>query len=191
MFVDAGWIYHSEVCIWKDPLIAATRTKALGLMHKQICKDSAMCRQGIADYLVTVRKPGDNPVPIAHPNGMNDVELDQRKNTESHIMWRKLASPVWMDINQTRTLQYRGARSQQDERHICPLQLDVIERGIELWSQRGDMVYSPFMGIGSEGYCAIKAGRSFVGGELKASYFDVAVKNLAQAEDESKENMLL
>ena len=191
IFQNAGWIYHSEVCIWKDPLIAATRTKALGLMHKQICKDSAMCRQGIADYLITMRKPGDNPQPIAHTNGMNDKPGDQRKNTESHIMWRKLASPVWMDINQTRTLQYRGARTQNDERHICPLQLDVIERGIELWSMPGDLVYSPFMGIGSEGYCAVKMGRKFRGCELKASYFNVAVKNLAQAHDESKETMLL
>ena len=191
LFCEAGWIYHSEVCIWKDPLIAATRTKALGLMHKQICKDSAMCRQGLADYLVTVRKPGVNPDPIAHPNGLNDAHGDQRKNTESHIMWRNLASPVWMDINQTRTLQYRGARTENDERHICPLQLDVIERGIELWSKEGDTVYSPFMGIGSEGYCAIKAGRKFRGGELKPSYFSVALKNLAQAENEAKETMLL
>jgi len=191
MFCDAGWIYHSEVTIWKDPLIAATRTKALGLMHKQICKDSAMCRQGIADYLVTVRKPGDNPKPIAHPGGLNDKDCDQRANKESHVRWRNLASPVWMDIDATRTLQYRGAKSAKDERHICPLQLDVIERGLELWSAPGDLVYSPFMGIASEGYCAIKAGRSFIGGELKPSYFDVAVKNLKRAEREAKETMLL
>jgi len=190
MFCDAGWIYHSEVCIWKDPLVAATRTKALGLMHKTIIKDSAMCRQGIADYLVTVRKHGENPMPIAHPNGMNDMEGDQRKNTASHIIWRKLASPVWMDVNQTRTLQYRGARSDHDERHICPLQLDVIERGIELWSQRGDVIYSPFMGIGSEGHCALKAGRSFIGGELKAAYFNVAIKNLAAAEESKQQRHL-
>lgn len=191
IFMDAGWIYASEVCIWKDPLIAATRTKALGLMHKQICKDSAMCRQGIADYLVTMRKPGDNPRPVAHPNGLNNVECDQRANKESHIKWRNLASPIWTDINQTRTLQYRGARSDKDERHICPLQLDVIERGIELWSLPGDLVYSPFMGIGSDGYCAIKAGRKFIGCELKASYYNVAVKNLAEAEREAGEGLLL
>lgn len=183
LFCDAGWIYHSEVCIWKDPLIAATRTKALGLMHKQICKDSALCRQGLADYIVTVRRPGLNGDPIDHPNGLNDVDMDQRKNTESHLRWRNLASPVWMDINQTRTLQYRGARSDKDERHICPLQLDVIERCLELWSRPGDVVYSPFMGIGSEGHCALNAGRSFIGGELKASYFDVAVNNLEAAEE--------
>lgn len=191
MFQDAGWIYASEVCIWKDPLIAATRTKALGLMHKQICKDSAMCRQGIADYLISMRKPGDNPRPVAHPNGLNNVECDQRANKESHIKWRNLASPIWTDINQTRTLQYRGARADKDERHICPLQLDVIERGLELWSLPGDLVYSPFMGIGSEGYCAIKAGRKFIGCELKASYYNVAVKNLAAAELEADEDFLL
>ncbi len=186
MFTDAGWIYHSEVCIWKDPLIAATRTKALGLMHKQICKDSSMCRQGIADYLVTMRKPGDNPMPIAHPNGLNDVECDQRKNTESHKAWRDLASPIWMDINQTRTLQYRSARESNDERHICPLQLDVIERALTLWSQPDDLVLSPFMGIGSEGHCSIKMGRKFVGIELKPSYFNVACQNLDAATVEQK-----
>lgn len=186
-FTDAGWIFHSEVCIWKDPLIAAVRTKALGLMHKQICKDSAMCRQGIADYLITVRKPGDNPEPVAHPNGLNDVDCDQRKNTGSHVLWRNLASPVWMDINQTRTLQYRSARTEQDERHICPLQLDVIERAIGLWSARGDLVYSPFMGIGSEGWCAIKMGRRFLGCELKGSYYKVACQNLHAAESEQEE----
>jgi superfamily II DNA or RNA helicase len=190
LFVEAGWIYHSEVCIWKDPLIAATRTKALGLMHKQICKDSSMCRQGIADYLVTMRKPGDNPDPIAHPNGLNDVECDQRGNKGSHVMWRNLASPVWMDIDATRTLQYRGARSDQDERHICPLQLDVIERGLALWSKPGDVVYSPFMGIGSEGHCALKAGRKFIGCELKPSYYAVAIKNLEISAKEANQGDL-
>lgn len=182
MFVEAGWIYHSEVCIWKDPLIAATRTKALGLMHKQICKDSAMCRQGIADYLVTMRKPGDNPEPLAHPNGLNDKDCDQRKNTESHVLWRNLASPVWMDINATRTLQASPARDANDERHICPLQLDVIERALTLWSVPGDMVLSPFAGIGSEGHEAIRMGRKFVGIELKPSYWREACKNLKKAE---------
>ena len=188
MFQDAGWIYHAEVCIWKDPLVEATRTKSIGLMHKQICKDSAMCRQGTADYLVTMRKPGDNQRPISHPNGFNNIECDQRTNKESHNKWRKLASPIWTDIKQTRTLQYRTARSENDERHICPLQLDVIERGLELWSLPGDLVYSPFMGIGSEGYCAIKAGRKFIGCELKASYYNVAIKNLEIAERDCESN---
>jgi len=182
MFQDVGWIFHSEVCIWKDPLLEATRTKAHGLMHKQICKDSSMCRQGIPDYLITMRKDGENDKPLAHPHGLNGKVCDQRANTGSHVMWRKLASPVWMDINQTRTLQYRGARSDKDERHICPLQLDVIERGVQLWSVEGDTVFSPFMGIGSEGYVSVGMGRKFVGIELKSSYFDVACKNLNAAQ---------
>lgn len=182
LFCDAGWIYHSEVTIWKDPLIAATRTKALGLMHKQICKDSSMCRQGIADYLVTMRKPGENADPLAHPNGLNGVKMDQRTNSESHIMWRNLASPVWMDINPTRTLQYQDARDNDDERHICPLQLDVIERALTLWSKPGDLVLSPFMGIASEGHCSLNMGRRFVGIELKPSYYKMALRNLKAAE---------
>lgn len=170
MFVDAGWIYHSEVCIWKDPVTAMQRTKALGLLHKQIKKDSAMSRQGIADYLVTMRKPGDNPKPITHTDQSFPVDL-----------WQKYASPVWMDINATRTLQYRDGRDDDDERHICPLQLDVIERAIELWSNPGDLIYSPFTGIGSEGYVALKMGRKFIGSELKRSYWELAKRNLAEA----------
>lgn len=170
MFVDAGWIYHSEVCIWKDPVTAMQRTKALGLLHKQIKKDSAMSRQGIADYLVTMRKPGDNPKPITHTDQSFPVDL-----------WQKYASPVWMDINPSRTLQFRDAREDDDERHICPLQLDVIERAIELWSNPGDLIYSPFTGIGSEGYVALKMGRKFIGSELKRSYWELAKRNLAEA----------
>lgn len=170
MFVDAGWIYHSEVCIWKDPVTAMQRTKALGLLHKQIKKDSAMSRQGIPDYLVTMRKPGDNQKPISHTDQSFPVDL-----------WQKYASPVWMDINPSRTLQFRDAREDDDERHICPLQLDVIERAIELWSNPGDLIYSPFTGIGSEGYVALKMGRKFIGSELKRSYWELAKRNLAEA----------
>lgn len=170
MFVDAGWIYHSEVCIWKDPVTAMQRTKALGLLHKQIKKDSAMSRQGIADYLVTMRKPGDNQKPITHTDQSFPVDL-----------WQKYASPVWMDINPSRTLQFRDAREDDDERHICPLQLDVIERAIELWSNPGDLIYSPFTGIGSEGYVSLKMGRKFIGSELKRSYWELAKRNLAEA----------
>lgn len=169
-FVEHGWIYHSEVCIWKDPVTAMQRTKALGLLHKQIKKDSAMSRQGIADYLVTMRKPGDNPEPITHTDESFPVGL-----------WQRYASPVWMDINATRTLQYINARDDDDERHICPLQLDVIERAIELWTNPGDLVLSPFAGIGSEGHAALTMGRRFVGSELKPSYFNVAAKNLDSA----------
>jgi superfamily II DNA or RNA helicase len=184
MFIDAGWIFHSEVVIWKDPVTAMQRTKALGLLHKQICKDSAMSRQGIPDYLVTMRKPGTNPNPCA--GGFTEFVGDQstfkQTGNLSIDIWQRYASPVWMDINPSNTLQKRSAREEKDERHICPLQLDVIERGLQMWSMPGDTVLSPFMGIGSEGYCAIKMGRKFVGAALKESYWKQACKNLANAE---------
>jgi len=175
-FERAGFIFHSEVCIWKDPVTAMQRTKALGLLNKQKNKDSSMSRQGIPDYLVTMRKPGDNPKPIEHDNDHFPIP-----------MWQRYASPVWMDVNPSRTLQYKSARENEDERHICPLQLDVIERGIDLWSAPDDLVLSPFAGIGSEGYVAVKKGRRFVGVELKPSYFNLARKNLADAEREASE----
>jgi hypothetical protein len=170
---QAGMIYHSEVCIWKDPVTAMQRTKALGLLHKQIKKDSSMSRQGIADYLVTMRKPGVNPEPVTHTNESFPVDV-----------WQKYASPVWMDINPSNTLQHRSAREHNDERHIAPLQLQVIERAVELWSNPGDVVFSPFTGIGSEGFVAVKMGRKFVGAELKPSYYGQACRNLAQAKSE-------
>lgn len=175
MFQDVGFIYHSEVTIWKDPVTAMQRTKAIGLLNKQKNKDSTISRQGIPDYLVTMRKPGENPKPVTHTN--EDFPIS---------VWQKYASPVWMDINPSNTLQYRAARENSDERHICPLQLDVIERAIKLWSSPDDLVLSPFGGIGSEGYVAIKDGRRFVGIELKRSYFDLACKNLEEAVRESK-----
>jgi DNA modification methylase len=165
-FQGYGFIFHSEVCIWKDPVTAMQRTKALGLLHKQIRKDSAMSRQGIPDYLVTMRKPGENDEPIAHTPEEFPVSL-----------WQRYASPVWMDINPSDTLQYRSAREDKDERHICPLQLTVIERGIELWTNKGDTVLTPFLGIGSEAYTALKMGRNAIGIELKESYYTQAVKN--------------
>lgn len=162
----AGFIYHSEVCIWKDPVVAMQRTKALGLLYKQLRKDSAMSRQGIADYLVVLRKPGENPDPVTHTHESLPVDL-----------WQQYASPVWMDIRQTRTLQYMSARESDDERHISPLQLDVIERAIDLWTNPGDLVFTPFLGIGSEAYVALQMGRRACGSELKRSYFDLAVRN--------------
>lgn len=170
LFVNHGFIYHSEVVIWKDPVIAMQRTKALGLLYKQIKKDSAMSRQGIPDYLVTMRKPGINQKPVTHDPEEFPVGL-----------WQRYASPVWMDINPSKTLNRDGAREEDDERHICPLQLEVIERAIELWTLPDDLVFSPFTGIGSEGYVAIQKGRRFLGSELKRSYFDLAVKNLEMA----------
>lgn len=167
----AGFIYHSEVCIWKDPVVAMQRTKALGLLHKTIKKDSSMSRQGLADYLVIFRKPGDNPKPISHT--AEEFPVD---------MWQRYASPVWFDINQTRTLNFREARDEDDVKHICPLQLDVIERALDLWTAKDDLVFSPFTGVGSEGYCAVKMGRRFIGSELKPSYYGQALKNMAEIE---------
>lgn len=170
MFEDAGFVFHSEVCIWKDPVTAMQRTKAIGLLYKQLRKDSAMSRQGIPDYLVTVRKPGENPERVTKTHESFPVGV-----------WQRYASPVWMDINPSDTLQKESAREHEDERHICPLQLQVIERGIELWTNPGDLVLSPFAGIGSEGYVAIQMGRKFYGVELKESYFKQAVLNLQAA----------
>lgn len=172
-YEDAGFIFHSEVCIWKDPVTAMQRTKALGLLWKQIKKDSCMSRQGIPDYLVTMRKPGENKERVSHTAEDFPVEL-----------WQNYASPVWMDINPSDTLAYREARENDDERHICPLQLQVIERAMKLWSNPGDTVFSPFAGIGSEGYTALKMGRKFLGAELKRAYWQQACKNLEQARRE-------
>lgn len=171
LFQEFGWIFHSEVCIWKDPVTAMQRTKALGLLHKQLKKDSCMSRQGIPDFLVTMRKPGTNPEPVAHT--ADDFPVD---------LWQRYASPVWMDINPSDTLQKESAREHADERHICPLQLEVIRRALKMWSNPGDLVLSPFTGIGSEGYVALQEGRRFVGAELKPSYFAQAVANLRAAE---------
>lgn len=171
LFQECGFIYHSEVCIWKDPVIAMQRTKALGLLHKQIKKDSAMSRQGIPDYLVTMRKPGENPEPVTHTNESFPVGI-----------WQKYASPIWTDINPSDTLQYKSARDNKDEKHICPLQLKVIERGINLWTNPNDIVLTPFLGIGSECYKALEMGRRAIGIELKESYYQQAVKNCESIE---------
>lgn len=171
-FQEVGWIFHSEVVIWKDPVTAMQRTKALGLLHKQIKKDSAMSRQGIPDYLITMRKPGTNPEPVTHTGTGDDMPVD---------MWQQYASPVWMDINPTDTLQHRSAREDDDEKHICPLQLEVIRRAVKLWTNPNDVVLSPFAGIGSEGYVSIDMGRRFVGAELKRTYYEQAARNLAAA----------
>jgi superfamily II DNA or RNA helicase len=192
MYEDAGFIYHSEVVVWKDPVIAMQRTKAIGLLHKQIVKDSAMSRQGIPDYLVTMRKPGVNAKPIVgeFDHYVGD-ESDQVGTGRFSIdVWQRYASPVWFDINPSNTIQHRSARDEKDERHICPLQLDVIHRALQLWSLEGETVLSPFAGIGSEGYEAVKMGRKFIGAELKESYWKQACANLKAAEDEVKKGRL-
>jgi len=192
VMVEDGWIFHSEVTIWKDPVTAMQRTKALGLLHKQVLKDSCLSRQGIPDYLVTMRKPGTNAEPVAGPLTDyvgDDVTLADTRDRwsrddmrDSINIWQRYASPVWMDINPSRTLQKESAREDKDERHICPLQLDVIDRCLQLWTNPGDLVFSPFAGIGSEGYESIKMGRKFLGIELKDSYFKQACANLNEAE---------
>jgi hypothetical protein len=173
-FVDAGWIHHSEVVIWKDPVTAMQRTKALGLLHKTVRTNASMSRQGVPDYLITMRKPGESPDRVTHD--AEDYPVD---------LWQKIASPIWMDINPSDTLQRESARDDDDEKHICPLQLEVIRRGVELWTNPGDVVLSPFAGIGSEGHVAVKMGRRFVGAELKDSYYAQAVKNLRLAADDA------
>lgn len=173
LFTDEGFIFHSEVCIWKNPVTEMQRTKALGLLHKQIKKDSSMSRQGIPDYVVTMRKPGENPEPIEHTNETFPVNL-----------WQKYASPVWMDIKQSNTLQKKSARAEEDERHICPLQLDVIKRCICLWTNPGDIVLDPFAGIASSNYMALRLDRRTIGIELKDSYYVQAVANCEMAMNE-------
>jgi len=191
-FQSSDWIYHSEVCIWKDPVTAMQRTKALGLLHKQLVKDSAMSRQGIPDYVCTFRKPGANPEPVAGrlDSFCGDESTFSNDGDMSIDIWQRYASPVWSDINPTRTLQHRAAREEDDERHICPLQLDVIERCIQLWSKDGDTVLSPFAGIGSEGFVAVSRLRQFIGIELKTSYYQQACRNLVAAEQEASTKRL-
>ncbi len=173
----AGFILHSRVTIWRDPVVEMTRTKALGLLYKQVTKDSSRSRVGMPDYLCVFRKPGQREVPVGHKK--SDFSVEQ---------WQKLASPVWMDVRQTRTLNSKnelGAKmekSEDEERHLCPLQLDVIENALFLWSNPGDVVFSPFMGIGSEGAMSVKHNRRFVGTELKESYWHQACKNIGAVE---------
>lgn len=173
--VDEGWIYHSRITIWKDPVVEMQRTKSIGLLHKQLKKDSTMSRAGLPDYLLVFRKPGENAEPVTHTS--DDFPVEQ---------WQQWASPVWMNINQTRTLNVKAAREPNDEKHVCPLQLDLIERCLVLWSNKGDFVFSPFTGIGSEGVTAMKLGRKFIGTELKESYWKQACAYLQQAEAESE-----
>ena len=175
IFQDCGFIYHSKITIWKNPVTEMQRTKALGLLHKQIKKDSSISRQGIPDYIVTVRKPGENPEHITHTDESFPVGV-----------WQNYASPVWMDIRQSDTLQRKSARAEKDERHICPLQLEVIQRCIELWTNPNDIVFDPFGGIGSTPYVALLMGRRAIASELKDSYFEQMKNNVEVALNSDK-----
>lgn len=170
LFQKRGFVFASEVVIWKDPVTAMQRTKALGLLHKTVRENASMSRQGIPDYLVTMRAPGDAVERVKHNPEQYPVDK-----------WQRVASPIWTDINPSDTLQYQSAREHDDERHICPLQLEVIRRGIDLWTNPGDVILSPFAGIGSEGHVSLQMGRKFIGVELKESYYRQAALNLAQA----------
>ena len=198
-FQKESFIYHSRFCIWKDPLLAATRTKAIGLAHKQIVKDSALCRTGIPDYILAFRKKGENPIPVRHGKGLQTycgsrtipgslngyIDSDnQAKNKRSQWIWQQYASPVWFDIRQTKVLPYKHGRDHEDEKHIAPLQTDVIERCLELWTSKDDVVLTPFMGIGSEVYIAVNRGRKAICVELKESYYKQALRNLRSLDQE-------
>lgn len=169
-FWKHGFLFHSRICIWKSPVTEMQRTKAHGLLYKTLCADSTDSRVGCADYLLVFRAPGENPEPVTKDRTRYPVDW-----------WQEVASPVWLTVDQGRVLNKDGARDHADEKHICPLQLDVIERAVELWSNEGDLVYSPFAGIGSEGVGALQLGRRFIGSELKESYFNQACANLQNA----------
>lgn len=197
---EVGFIYHSRVYIRKDPVSAMQRTKAIGLLHKQVVKDSALSRMAIGDSIVTLRKPGDNPEPISgifedyYGDDQTDAETTAEASRTAHVgvrsvplhksimIWQRYAEPIWTDIHQGDTLSFRLAREEHDERHISPLQLTPVRRCIDLWTNPGDVVLSPFTGIGTAGYVAIEMGRKFVGAELKSSYYRQAVANLKSAE---------
>jgi len=184
-------IYHSRHCIWKDPLIEAVRTKAIGLAHKQIVKDSSVCRSGLPDYIITMKKRGDNENFVSHKDGFcnleypgsNPPEFDKDDIKYSHNFWRRLASPVWMDVRQTKTLNYRAEKGEGDTKHMCPTQLDSIHRCLMLYSNPGDVVLSPFGGVGTEPYCALNLERKAIAIELKKEYFEQMKLNLSKFDD--------
>ena len=189
----AGWSYVARYAVWKEPLTVRNRTMMKALAHKTIVDDSSRCSNASADYLLVFRKPGENPVPIAHPTGLDEYAGDrsvpsellryrgwtgnQIENRYSHWIWRQYASAFWDDVRLDRVLPYRESRDEEDEKHVHPLQLDVIDRTIVLWSNPGESVLTPFMGVGSEVYSAVRNGRRGLGVELKPSYYRQAVKN--------------
>jgi len=195
---DIGFEYIARYHVWKEPLTVRNRTMAKNLAHRSLIEDSSRCSVASADYLLVFRRHGENPVPVTHPVGLTEyvgerqvpselhhlrgMEGNQRENRYSHWIWRQYASAFWDDIRLDRVLPYREARDQQDEKHIHPLQLDVINRCVTLWSNPGEKVFTPFMGVGSEVYEAVKLGRLGIGVELKPSYFRQAQKNLLHIE---------
>jgi DNA modification methylase len=201
-----GFVYHTRFQIWKEPLKAAMRTRALGLTHKQIVKDSTRCHVANPDYVVVMRKRGQNPEPVSHEQGLTryagstpvPIELirkykywdDPKTNKLSHWIWQRYASSVWMDIRMGHLLHKEGAKEKDDEKHVCPLQLDVIDRCTSLWSNPGDKVLTPFMGIGSEVYGAVRCGRRGIGVELKPSYYKQSVRNVRMAIEDRVEDEL-
>ncbi len=203
MHADLGWDYVARYHAWKEPLTVRNRTMTKGLAHATIVSDSTRCSVASADYLLIFRKRGENPIPIAHPEGLTEYagaremphELlrykgwtgNQIENRYSHWIWRQYASAFWDDVRLDRVLPYREARDEEDEKHVHPLQLDVIDRAVTLWSNPNERVLTPFMGVGSEVYSAARMGRLGIGVELKPSYYRQAVKNLAALADESTE----
>ena len=196
-FQKYGWVYHSEVCIWKDPVVEQQRTKCQGLLHCQIVRDSSKSRQGLPDYLVVMRKPGENETPITNcfddyygdtkePDRSKYTTDTDTRNWYSIEVWQRYASPVWFDIRQTNVLNVKFAKGKEDEKHICPLQLDVIARAVELWSNPGETVFTPFAGIGSELVVPIEMNRYAVGCELKEEYFEIAVANCIEREQNTE-----
>jgi DNA modification methylase len=194
----AGFNFFCRITIWKDPWLIARRTRMRSLMHKSIVNDSAGCRVAGADYVLVFRKSGENKEPITHPDGLkkyageepipgdllagfSNYTGDQRKNLLSHWIWRRYASPVWMDIRSGRLMPYKEARETDEEKHVCPLQLDVIERCLTLWSNPGDVVLTPFLGVGSEAYASLINGRRAIGIELKETYYRQALRNIELA----------
>lgn len=204
---DMGFQYACRYSVWKEPLGVRNRTMAKGLAHAQIVEDSSLCDVASADYLLMFRKKGENQVPIAHPTGLQTYagsrqmphELlryknwtgKQIENRYSHWIWRQYASAFWDDVRIDRVLPYRESREADDEKHCHPLQLDVIERACVLWSNPGEVVFTPFMGVGSEVYGAVINGRKGIGCELKNSYYQQAVRNLAAAENHTEQNELI
>lgn len=206
LHAECGFDYVARYHVWKEPLTVRNRTMTKALAHKTIVDDSAKCTVASADYLLVFRKHGENPAPIAHPNGLMEYagsreiphELmryrgwtgKQTENRYSHWIWRRYASAFWDDVRLDNVLPYRGARDEEDEKHVHPLQLDVIHRALQLWSNPGERVFTPFMGVGSEVYEAVKTGRFGIGVELKRSYYSQALKNLASIKSNAEQRTL-